>query len=77
MTLKILTPEWNRTVETDAVFVPGALGEFEMLRGHAPLISTLTGGDVKWREDGELKKLRVSGGVVRCFDDEIQLCVTV
>lgn len=77
MTLKILTPEWNRTVEADAVFVPGALGEFEMLRGHAPVISTLTDGNVKWRTGGSMETLKVKGGVVRCQNDEIQICVRV
>ena len=43
MTLEILSPE--RTLfsgEVESVTLPGTLGEFTVLRHHAPLISSLT-----------------------------------
>lgn len=57
------------------MFLPGAAGSFEVLKGHAPLISTLAPGTVRWRgADGE-HSLPVSSGVVRVLDDEIMVCM--
>ena len=49
MTLEILSPE--RTLysgEVERVTLPGALGEFTVLRRHAPIISALVKGEVKY-----------------------------
>ncbi len=48
MNLEIITPE-ARIFEgpADAVQLPGKDGRFQILNGHAPLISTLTEGEVK------------------------------
>ena len=75
MKLCILTPESGREVEVEAVFLPGSMGEFEVLPGHAPIISTLTKGTVRWRSAGAEESLKVSGGAVRVKDDVIQLCI--
>lgn len=51
MTLEILSPE--RTLfsgEVESVTLPGTLGEFTVLRHHAPLISSLTAGEVRFRQ---------------------------
>ena len=75
--VNILTPEWTRCVEAEAVFLPGTLGEFEVLNNHAPIISTLTGGEVKWRSCGCEDRLAIKGGVVRLKDNEMQICAEV
>lgn len=75
--ITILTPEWNREVEADAIFLPGALGEFEVLVNHAPIISVLGEGTVKWRIGETLETLHVKGGAVRLKDNEMKLCVEV
>ena len=75
--LDILTPEWTRSVEAEAVFVPGSLGEFEVLKDHAPIISALTAGEVKWRVGGKLERLPVKGGVMRLKDNKMQVCAEV
>lgn len=64
---------------TDRVFLPGSLGEFEVLNHHAPIISTLTAGYVKWGDAGSdvLETMAVKGGVARVQDNIIQLCVEV
>ena len=77
MTLNILTPEWSRSSEADSVFIPGTLGEFEILRNHAPIISTMTEGKVKWTENGKLETLEVKGGVIRLKDNVINICAEV
>ena len=78
MKVEILTPEWNKAFESPAVFLPGVLGQFEVLEGHAPIISTLTPGDVIWRTpQGEQETLAVKGGLVRVGRGEMQICAEV
>ena len=77
MKVRILTPEWNKSFEAEAVFLPGELGEFEVLEGHAPIISTLVPGDVKWRNGAENGTQAVKGGIVSVGRGEMQICVEV
>lgn len=74
MKVKILTPGCNRVFEADAVFLPGALGSFEVLPGHAAIISTLVEGNVRWREAGKEESFGIKGGVMRFADDEMTIC---
>ena len=73
----ILTPEWSRTLEADAIFLPGAMGEFEVLVNHAPIISTLTTGSIRWRRGTEEESLEINGGVMRLENNGMQICVEV
>ena len=75
--VQILTPEWNREVEADAVFLPGSLGQFEVLDNHAPIISTLEAGSISWRVGEDMEELKVKGGVMRLENNEMQVCVEV
>ena len=52
ITLRILTPSWNEEHRASAVFLPGTRGAFEVLPGHAPIISTLSAGEIRWRPSG-------------------------
>lgn len=48
MYLEIVTPEAVvLKAEVDSVRVPGAKGEFQMLNHHAPIVSSLTKGEIK------------------------------
>ncbi len=48
MQLEIITPETKIfNGEAKAVQFPGMEGSFQVLKGHAPIISALTEGDVK------------------------------
>jgi F-type H+-transporting ATPase subunit epsilon len=66
MYLEIITPE-KKVFEGDIKLVqlPGSKGAFEILKNHAPIISTLEKGTIKV-EDIAGKKLlfNVDGGVV-------------
>lgn len=73
----ILTPEWTQSVEAEAVFVPGVLGEFEVLNNHAPIISALTAGEIRWRNGDKLERLAVKGGVMRLKDNEMKICAEI
>lgn len=75
--IDILTPEWSRSVEADAVFIPGAMGEFEVLKNHAPIISTLVAGSIRWILDGKEESLAVKGGVVHLKNNIMRICAEV
>ncbi len=48
MQLEIITPETNVfSGEAEAVQFPGLNGSFQVLNGHAPIISALASGEVK------------------------------
>ncbi|HWU42107.1 MAG TPA: ATP synthase F1 subunit epsilon [Bdellovibrio sp.] len=55
--LTIVTPERRLLInqEVDEVTVPGFKGELNILPGHAPLITTLGTGVMKWRLSGQEK----------------------
>ena len=47
MKVTIVSPEKTLyEAEADGVKFPGALGQFEVLNGHAPIISVLEAGDI-------------------------------
>jgi len=77
LTLQILTPEWNREEEADAVFLPGTQSPFEVLPGHAPIISTLDEGDVRWRVCDSEESLAVKRGFVKVLNNVVTVCVEV
>lgn len=53
--LNIVTPNKKLVagVEMEEVFVPAYMGELNILPGHAPLVSTLSEGVLKYRLKGE------------------------
>ena len=55
----------------EMVRVPGTLGQFEILKDHAPIISTLQKGIVEY--DGQ--QLEILGGFVEVQKNEVSLCV--
>ena len=75
MTLEILTPD--KTIyqgEVTSVTVPGTLGSFEVLKDHAPIISTLEDGKVIIRSGGKSEeRFVIKGGVVEVIDNKITL----
>jgi len=75
--LHILTPEWNKSLEVDAVFLPGSTSPFEILPGHAPIISTLDAGQLRWRAAGEMSSLEINGGVARFQNGILEVCAEI
>jgi F-type H+-transporting ATPase subunit epsilon len=65
-TLSILTPEKRLVTEQeiDEVIVPGYRGQLDFLPGHAPLVTTLQAGVLRYRLKGEVqhKSVAVSWG---------------
>lgn len=77
MTVNVYTPEFTRSFEAGAVFLPGSAAPFEVLPGHAPIISTLEAGTVRWRGAEGEKSLEIKSGAVRVENDTIEICAEV
>lgn len=78
LTLRIVSPE---KVEfdgrVDSVTVPGTKGQFEILKDHAPIISSLQSGVVEYSVNGTKIQLNVTGGFVEVQKNIVSLCVEV
>ena len=74
MKLRIITPTQSSEYTAEAVFLPGAAGAFEVLKGHAPIISALAPGQLRWRSAGKEESLQLQGGMVMVEDDIIKVC---
>jgi F-type H+-transporting ATPase subunit epsilon len=72
MHLEIITPDKKiYSGEVTSVSVPGTVGRFEMLKDHAPIISTLANGKVKVKDKEGVKSFDVKGGVVENLKNKI------
>lgn len=75
MILRILTPASSEEHRAEAVFLPGASGAFEVLPGHAPIISALEAGSIRWRDAGREQSVPLDGGMVMVRNDVITVCI--
>lgn len=77
--LKIVSPERIEfDGEVESVLVPGAQGQFEILKDHAPIISTLDKGVVEYGQSkGQKVQLEILGGFVEVQQNVVSLCVEV
>ncbi len=76
LTTTIVSPERTLyTGQAEKVFVPGAAGRFEILTGHAPIVSILSAGVVRCEGGAEPFEVAITGGFVEVAADEVSLCV--
>ena len=76
MRLHIVSPEGTLVDgRVSAVFLPGAEAPFEVLPGHAGIISPLLAGEVRYATEEGLQSLAIRGGFVRVVNDSIELAV--
>lgn len=73
MKLKIITPDKEVfSGQVDLVQVPGSKGSFQVLKNHAPIISTLEAGEVKIIDsEGKTANMSIGGGVIEVKNNEI------
>lgn len=75
MKVIIVSPEKTLyDAEVNGVKLPGTKGRFEILKGHAPIISTLSDGIIECVGD-EPYKVDISGGFVEMAHDVVSICV--
>jgi F-type H+-transporting ATPase subunit epsilon len=72
MTLEILTPD-KKVYEGEviSVTVPGTMGSFQILKDHAPIISTLEDGSVIIKTKATEETFVIKGGVVEVLKNKI------
>jgi F-type H+-transporting ATPase subunit epsilon len=72
MKLEIITPEKNVfSGEVDVVTLPGVNGQFQILKDHAPMVSTLKTGDLVYSVAGKAETIVVDGGVVQILNNKV------
>lgn len=75
MTLDILTPEKKLfSGEATMVHLPGLDGQFEILDHHAPIISALGSGELRFKTSEGEKKINITGGIVECLNNKVIVC---
>lgn len=73
--LEVVTPD-KAVVSEEAqiVMAPGTLGEFGILSGHTPFLSTLKVGAVKYKDaSGRERCVFVSGGFAEALPDKVTI----
>ena len=76
MTLKIISSEdVIFQGEVTSVTLPGAMGEFTVLRNHASLVSALVPGTMKYVADGVTVPVDVQGGLVDVDNNVVSVCI--
>lgn len=75
MKIEIITPDRNiYSGEIRSVRVPGRKGSFQVLKDHAPIISTLDAGPVIIADDqGTEVRFEITGGVIEVKRNRIIL----
>lgn len=74
MQLDIVTPEKKVfSDEIDSVVVPGVEGELGILKSHAPLVTTLRPGELRYLKGGEEHSLAIGTGVVEISNDRVSV----
>ena len=75
MTLEIISAhEVTFTGSVTMVTLPGKVGQFTVLKNHAPLISVLVKGPLRFvTPDGESHEMEVNGGLVDVNDNKISV----
>ena len=76
--LTVLTPEKTLLeVNVSKVELPGAKGRFMVLRNHAPVISSLTEGDIVYASEDNAGRIHILSGFVEVNDNKITVCAEV
>jgi F-type H+-transporting ATPase subunit epsilon len=76
MHLTIVAPCGILCFETvEKVSLPGALGTFTILRGHAPLVARLTAGKIVYSTASKEHVQWIKGGFAKVRQDTIEVCV--
>ncbi len=78
LTLEIVTPDRALvTAEVDEVQVPGAEGYFGVLPGHAPLLASLSVGEMWYRIGQETHHLAIAFGFAEVLPDRVTVLAQI
>ena len=77
MFLEIVTPD-EKVFEGEVLHAsfPGSDGSFHLLNNHAPMVSTLGKGDIRYKEEKKDEvHMLVEGGVVEVMNNKVNVLV--
>ncbi|MBR5335185.1 MAG: ATP synthase F1 subunit epsilon [Bacteroidaceae bacterium] len=78
LNMDIVSPERQLfSGEVEGATFPGDKGRFTVLYNHAPIISTLGQGTIKWVQQGQEATLDIKGGFVEVENNRIIVCVEI
>ena len=76
MNLEIVSPEkLVYSGNAESVTLPGLSGSFTILDRHAPIISALDKGAVKYSTGGKEEEITVNGGFVEAKNNNVSVCI--
>ena len=76
MNLEIVSPEKViYSGKADAVTAPGLKGSFTILKRHAPIISGLKKGKLRYLVNGKNESLKINEGFIEAERDNVTVCV--
>ena len=74
--LKIISPQKELlSVDAELVELPGTLGRFEVLKDHAPLISSTEAGVIRYVQAGQSHEIECQPGFVEVRNNYVTVCV--
>jgi len=74
--LEVVTPKGSVvSTDVDIVTAPGFAGEFGVLANHAPFLSTIKVGTLRYKNDGSEEEMMISGGSCEVSHNKITLLV--
>ena len=76
--LSIVSPEKSIfDGDVKIVTLPGTVGSFSILPGHAPLVSSLQAGTLSYTTmEGEERTIDIQGGFVELSDGTVSACIS-
>lgn len=76
MQLEILSPEKTLfTGEVDSVIFPGSQGKFQILNNHAPIISSLSQGNIDYKINSKTNQVEIKRGIVKVLKNKISALI--
>jgi len=57
--------------DVESLVVPAALGYLGVLPGHAPLVTALDIGVIKYKREGKTRKMAISGGFMEVINNKV------
>ena len=76
ITLKIISPQREiLSEEVDLVEIPGTMGRFEVLKDHAPLISSTEAGVIRYVRGNQEQGIECQPGFVEVRDNVVTVCI--
>lgn len=72
MQVDIITPDSTLfSGEAESITLPGSAGNFQILNNHAPIVSSLSKGNVVVKSAKGVDTIAISGGVVEASNNKV------